>query len=511
MKKIRFALAIILILSCLLSVLSGCASTTPGVEEETEKKVSNSTENIVHVLTEKDKENIFVTAMNYLTAKNFDAAYDEFLKIPDYKIEGNLSVAEYLARFNYKHASLLMFTNDNVDYTYKSEFYYDDYGYHTSFLTRNASAKDVTPENEIKTRTYENGVLVSERTAKLYFSYTYVNGLVDTYNEHASSSDTSAITYTTKYSYDSKNRLTNLTKIRTADNATLYTIDYFYNDDDLLVKTIETKLASSDVLGAFDIYASEENGWFLRNETVDGVLTIVSATVTNYEYDEAHNLVKESGAELVSRDTTPHLTSGKLYEWYLVDYTIDYTYNNKNQLVKEEKKYNEAAAEQRITVSTIDTEAFLNKATITSVSIPNTIKKIDKDAFKGCSALTDIYFYGTEAQWNAIDKAAGVIPAGVNVNFVDPTTKYHPTNTLAYTPLADGTYKVSGKGATEKTIGIPATCAKIVDSVSIVSTYAYDDLDRLFSITKDYTNSEELVSTETYYYENYSLYYDPYQ
>ena len=47
----------------------------------------------------------------------------------------------------------------------------------------------------------------------------------------------------------------------------------------------------------------------------------------------------------------------------------------------------------------IDKEAFAGKA-ITSVSFPNTIEDIARKAFYGCNSLTDVYYDGTEEEWN---------------------------------------------------------------------------------------------------------------
>ena len=46
---------------------------------------------------------------------------------------------------------------------------------------------------------------------------------------------------------------------------------------------------------------------------------------------------------------------------------------------------------------------FLDCASLTSITIPASVKYIGQDAFSGCSRLTDIYYGGTRAQWNAIN------------------------------------------------------------------------------------------------------------
>ena len=47
----------------------------------------------------------------------------------------------------------------------------------------------------------------------------------------------------------------------------------------------------------------------------------------------------------------------------------------------------------------IDSSAFAGEA-LTSVSFPNTIEEIGRRAFNNCSSLTDVYYDGTEEEWN---------------------------------------------------------------------------------------------------------------
>ena len=54
-------------------------------------------------------------------------------------------------------------------------------------------------------------------------------------------------------------------------------------------------------------------------------------------------------------------------------------------------------------VTGIGAHTFDGCSSLTSVVIPNSIISIDGSAFYGCYRLTDIYYGGTEEQWNAID------------------------------------------------------------------------------------------------------------
>ena len=51
--------------------------------------------------------------------------------------------------------------------------------------------------------------------------------------------------------------------------------------------------------------------------------------------------------------------------------------------------------------------AFQNCANITTIRLPATVKSIPINAFNGCSKLTDLYYDGTEADWQKVTKASG--------------------------------------------------------------------------------------------------------
>ena len=53
-------------------------------------------------------------------------------------------------------------------------------------------------------------------------------------------------------------------------------------------------------------------------------------------------------------------------------------------------------------VTTIDEYAFYGCDSLTSITIPANVTTIGWGAFYGCNSLTDVYYTGTEEQWNAI-------------------------------------------------------------------------------------------------------------
>ncbi len=53
-------------------------------------------------------------------------------------------------------------------------------------------------------------------------------------------------------------------------------------------------------------------------------------------------------------------------------------------------------------VTSIDKSAFYNCSGLTSITIPNSVTSIGNFAFYGCIRLRNVYYIGTEAEWNAI-------------------------------------------------------------------------------------------------------------
>lgn len=68
----------------------------------------------------------------------------------------------------------------------------------------------------------------------------------------------------------------------------------------------------------------------------------------------------------------------------------------------------------------IESEAFAGCRNITSVTIPASVTRIEDGAFSGCSGLQDVYYYGTQQGWNAINIGTNNEPLiQATLHFVD--------------------------------------------------------------------------------------------
>ena len=97
-------------------------------------------------------------------------------------------------------------------------------------------------------------------------------------------------------------------------------------------------------------------------------------------------------------------------------------------------------------VTSIDDKAFYSCADLVgSVTIPEDVTSIGDEAFSGCSNLTDVYYAGTQAQWDAISIGSGNDPlTSAAIHYNSGSSCGNGLNWLLYN---DGRLVISGSGA----------------------------------------------------------------
>lgn len=87
-------------------------------------------------------------------------------------------------------------------------------------------------------------------------------------------------------------------------------------------------------------------------------------------------------------------------------------------------------------INEIPTEAFWNCSSLTTITLPNSIRKIGNNAFYGTS-ISDVYFLGTPAEWGAVSNNQEVGSARIHYN--DPSVGPTPTTSTVSYDLNGGT------------------------------------------------------------------------
>ena len=148
-------------------------------------------------------------------------------------------------------------------------------------------------------------------------------------------------------------------------------------------------------------------GWKINDEIID---------INSYKFNESATLQAVWTDIRVNVDSLYLLETNDVYTVLGVDdnhpsnITIPSTYDNKN-------------------IISISSDAFKNINDIKSIKFGKNIQKIDSNAFKGCNALENVFFEGTNDEWNNITNNALEELANVDICF------YSEEN-----PTIDGNY-----------------------------------------------------------------------
>lgn len=119
------------------------------------------------------------------------------------------------------------------------------------------------------------------------------------------------------------------------------------------------------------------------------------------------------------------------------------------------------------TVFAIDRNAFADEA-ITSITIPTTIEEIGRNAFNGCDSLTDVYYLGTEQEWETLceNVATGnTALLNADVHFAEEEVAYDEPTFVVESVIANA----------GDTVDVIVSLAKNPGIMDMALIFTYDD------------------------------------
>ncbi len=149
-------------------------------------------------------------------------------------------------------------------------------------------------------------------------------------------------------------------------------------------------------------------------------------------------------------------------------------------------------------VTSIGDSAFYRCTSLTSIIIPDSVTSIGEYAFEGGTKITDVYYTGTEDEWNEItigQNNNNLLNATIHYNYVAEETPTNGTcgDNLTWTlDTATGELVISGTGnmtnwsfdsAPWYNMRALIRSVKISDGVTSIGNNAFNDCDALTSVT----------------------------
>ena len=136
-------------------------------------------------------------------------------------------------------------------------------------------------------------------------------------------------------------------------------------------------------------------------------------------------------------------------------------------------------------VKIIDQCVFWDCTGLTNVIIPSSVTSIGSYVFYYCKKLTDVYYTGTEEQWNKI-----TIGEGLYYDTGDFTITYNygviiatPDEYFTFTELSDGTYSIAAKDVNNMPAEVIIPTTHNGKAVTIIDQIAFFGCKKLTSIT----------------------------
>lgn len=170
------------------------------------------------------------------------------------------------------------------------------------------------------------------------------------------------------------------------------------------------------LLPVIPLDASASNEGYYTYEVKDGTATITSCN------------------DLISGDITIPATLGGYPVTIFDDYAFCYCSRFTSVTIPD-------------SVTTIGNFAFSYCSRLTSVTIPDSVTSIGDSAFSGCSSLTDVYYTGTQEQWDAIVIGDGTSDlTGATLHCIEVIASGTCGENLIWTLDDAGTLTISGTG-----------------------------------------------------------------
>lgn len=149
-------------------------------------------------------------------------------------------------------------------------------------------------------------------------------------------------------------------------------------------------------------------------------------------------------------------------------------------------------------VTSIGENAFAGLINLRSIKIPSSVVTIGNNAFNGCTNLTNVYYGGSQSDWQDITIGSGnTVLTNANIHYAENEWTYTDTNTglvTTYKLFEDGTLNISGEGAMKPNVfdangQIWASCkndvTKVVieEGITVIGQYAFTGCPNLLSVS----------------------------
>ncbi len=122
-------------------------------------------------------------------------------------------------------------------------------------------------------------------------------------------------------------------------------------------------------------------------------------SLTSINVEESNSNYKSLDGVLFNKDMSELICypGGKAEAVYTIPSSVTsigiYAFNNCSGLT---------SIEIPSSVMSIGSDAFYNCSSLTSIKIPSSVASIADGAFNGCESLSDVYYAGSEEEWNSI-------------------------------------------------------------------------------------------------------------